>query len=283
NVEDERPSLNGYHFAFSVAVADGQLVDRSPTTTQTNGLRLHRDNLPPEPKHWRDLKRHPFRQQFEAAAQEEFDQLKRRGTFKEVDSNETIKRPLPLLWVFKYKFDTDGFLDKFKARIYVRGDLQTTERVNYAATLTIKVFRALMALAAAFDLEILQLDAVNAFLNSAIDEDVTVEWPQGFHQTDKILLLLKALYGLKQAPLLWHDYLVRVLKELGLQQLPGINCVLTNDEMILFFYVDDIIILYRTEVAKDVERLVNRLKERLDLRVIDKANWFLGIRIIRDR
>ena len=62
-----------------------------------------------------------------------------------------------------------------------------------------------MALAAVYDLEMLQLDAVNAFLNSDIDEDITVQWPTGFepHTAKRtILKLQKALYGLKQAPLL---------------------------------------------------------------------------------
>jgi len=44
-------------------------------------------------------------------------------TFKEVEK-PSGKQILPLLWVFTYKFDTDGYLTKFKARICVRGDLQ---------------------------------------------------------------------------------------------------------------------------------------------------------------
>ena len=72
-----------------------------------------------------------------------------------------------------------------------------TENDNYAATLAIRTFRALMALTAAFDLEIIQVDAINAFLNSEIDEETTVECPEGFKIPGKMLLLLKALYGLK--------------------------------------------------------------------------------------
>ena len=112
--------------------------------------------------------------------------------------------PLLLLWVWTYKFDINGFLTKYKARICVRGDLQMTESDNYAVTLTIRTFRVLMALAAAFYLDIMQLDAVNAFLNSDIDEEITIQCPEGFKTPDKVLLLLKALYGLKQAPRLWY-------------------------------------------------------------------------------
>ena len=137
-------------------------------------LRLHRDTLPPEPRSWRDLATHRFGPNWVESAHSEFNQLIKRGTFKEID-RQGHHRPLPLLWVFKYKFDTEGYLIKFKARVVVRGDLQTSYADNYAATLTIRVFRALMALTAAFDLEMVQLDAVNAFLNSDIDEDITIQ------------------------------------------------------------------------------------------------------------
>ena len=37
-----------------------------------------------------------------------------------------------------------------------------------------------MAIAAAFDLEIVQLDAVNAFLNSPINEETYIHYPEGY-------------------------------------------------------------------------------------------------------
>lgn len=53
------------------------------------------------------------------------------------------------MWVFTYKFDKDGYLVKFKARLVVCGDLQpTTGQDNYAATLAARVFRCLIAIAA---------------------------------------------------------------------------------------------------------------------------------------
>jgi hypothetical protein len=56
--------------------------------------------------------------------------------------------------VFTYKFDTDRYLVKFKAHIYVRGDLQQlSEKDMYIATLTAKIFRAMIAIVAAFNLE----------------------------------------------------------------------------------------------------------------------------------
>ena len=58
------------------------------------------------------------------------------------------------MWVFTYKFDTNGYLIKYKARICVRGDLQKFGlQDTYAATLAARTFRTLMAITAYFDLE----------------------------------------------------------------------------------------------------------------------------------
>ena|SRR5436309_1963119 len=101
------------------------------------------------------------------------------------------------MWTFIYKFDTDGYLMKYKAHLCVRGDLQLiTQAETYAATLAARTFWALMAVTAAFDLEAHQLDAVNAFTNSIIDEVIYIDFPEGFEQSGFCLLLLHALYGL---------------------------------------------------------------------------------------
>lgn len=125
--------------------------------------------------------------------------------------------PLPLTWVFKYKYDKHGFLTKFRARICVRGDLQPpSEKDTYAATLAAKSFRILMALAARWDLQLKQLDAVNAFPNSPLDEEVYVELPDGFKQPGMIGRLLRALYGLRRSPMLWPIRLRTALRHVDI-------------------------------------------------------------------
>ena len=54
---------------------------------------------------------------------------------------------VPLIWIFTYKFDSNGYLLKFKARICARGDLLESEDDPYAATLASQSFRAMMAIA----------------------------------------------------------------------------------------------------------------------------------------
>jgi hypothetical protein len=59
------------------------------------------------------------------------------------------------MWVFSYKLDEDGFVIKYKARLIIRGDLQVSQfKDTYAATLAARVFRALIAIVAFFNLDI---------------------------------------------------------------------------------------------------------------------------------
>jgi len=62
--------------------------------------------------------------------------------------------------------------------------------------LVAKVFRALTAIIVAFDLDIWQSDAVNAFANSLINKVVYIKCLDGFTIKGKCLLLRRALYRL---------------------------------------------------------------------------------------
>ncbi|KAL1952853.1 hypothetical protein VTO42DRAFT_4097 [Malbranchea cinnamomea] len=175
--------------------------------------------------------------------------LEARGTYKKVPRPKNYNGYILLLkWVWTYKFDDDGFLTKYKARLCVRGDLQDpTELDRRACTLAARAFRALMAIAAAFDLDMEQLDAVNTFCNSDIDELVYVEEPPEFksREENSVLQLLKALYGLRRSPLLWYRELAKALRELGFEAVDEEPCLFTDGRVFVFFYVDDIVLLAR--------------------------------------
>jgi hypothetical protein len=54
-----------------------------------------------------------------------------------------------------------------------------------------------------------------------------------------------------------------------------------NDRVILFFYVDDIIILYHPNYQEDFEKLERQLIKLYNLRQMGNDKWFLGIRVKR--
>jgi len=69
-------------------------------------------------------------------------------------------------------------------------------------TLVATSLRVLLAIIAKFDLEILQIDTINTFVYTEIDELVYMRLPPGFGQPNRVARLNKALYGLRRSPLL---------------------------------------------------------------------------------
>jgi hypothetical protein len=149
--------------------------------------KIHRTELPAAPKYWNQLQTHPHRLGFKAAAEKEITDLRKQDTFQSIQESSVRRFVIPLMWVFTYKFDDNGYLIKYKARLVVRGDLQrySIHDETYAATLASKTFRALMAITAYFDLDTKQLDAINAFTNSRIDEEVYVWCADGYEEQGK--------------------------------------------------------------------------------------------------
>ena len=97
----------------------------------------------------------------------------------------------------------DGYLTKCKSRLVVRGNLQKSSSTEtYAATLAARVFRALIAIAAYFDLDIEQFDAINAFCNTYNNKLVYVRYPNRFQVPNYYLELVRALYKQSKSLLL---------------------------------------------------------------------------------
>jgi hypothetical protein len=269
-MQRQRKTLGTYFVAFAAALRPAE----------PQGSRLHRDQLPPTPKRWRDLEEHPFGKEFRAAAAEEFKSCQEKSCFEatsvtEADSHGHSQR-LPLMWVFTYKSDEDGLLYKYKARLVVRRDLQEAWGDTYATTLAARVFRFIMALAAAFCLKAYQYDVLNAFLNAPLDKLVYIQTPEPYvKQLGELLELKKALYGLKDAPLLWYKHLKETLIQLGLRSVKDVPCLFVNERLMLFFYVDDVVVLVHPDHLDDHRQFEKRLEAMYDLRKLGELKWFL--------
>ncbi len=185
--------------------------------------------------------------------------------------------------MFKYKFDINDYLKKFKTRLCVRDDLQSIDQNTYAITLTVKTFCALMIISTVFDLEIWQYDAINAFINNEIDKELYNECSNEFFRFDYCWKLNKVLYELKQISIFWYRNLITILKDLELQSISKVNCLFVNNWLIFFFYIDDIMIICLKENVNRMRFFEKSLMKKFEMRVLKKLKWFLRIRIIRNR
>jgi hypothetical protein len=81
---------------------------------------------------------------------------------------------------------------------------------TYAPVARLESIRILLAYATYHGLKLYQMDVKSAFLNGPIKEEVYVEQPPGFKDSEypnHVYKLSKALYGLKKAPRAWYECL----------------------------------------------------------------------------
>ncbi len=212
-----------------------------------------------------------------------YDVIKTKRTWKIVDKRNDYKL-ISLKWIFTYKSDSNDFLFKYKARIVIRDDLQKINNAQnvYAATLASKIFRMMMIFVVDFHLKIKQLNAVNVFLNVFNDEKIYCHMSNEYKNLKKILKLLRALYDQRKSSLLWLRILIDKCIEFELNSIFDEFCLFSNDdEILMFFYVNDIVFAFTASRKKNAKNLIRRLKNIFDMRNLDSLNFFLDVRILQ--
>ena len=196
---------------------------------------------------YKDILRLPKeeRKLWDASMVKELKRLKDLGSFK------MVARPrganiLASTWAFRKKRYPDGLLKKFKARFCVRGD-QQVDGVDvfetFAPVVVWITVRILLILSMILSLETQQVDYTNAFCQAPLDQTVFVELPAGFELPNEVLLLQKSVYGLRQSPLNFYNHLRQGLESRGFIKSSHDDCLFTNGETIVLFWVDDCIFI----------------------------------------
>ena len=88
--------------------------------------RIYSRDLPQVPRTYKELGHHQYGPGFKQAALKEWQTLCDQDTFQECPVADILHFIIPLMWVFTYKLDEDGYLLKFKAQLVVQGDLQVS-------------------------------------------------------------------------------------------------------------------------------------------------------------
>jgi hypothetical protein len=154
-------------------------------------------------------------------------------------------------WVFRNKQDEHGVVTRNKAWLVAKGYSQVEGLdfdETYASVARFESIRILLAYATYHGFKLYQMDMKSAFLNGPIKEEVYVERPPGFEDSEyptHVYNLSKALYGLKQAPWAWYeclrDFLITNGFKVGKVDPTLFTKTIAKDLFIFQIYVDDII------------------------------------------
>jgi hypothetical protein len=153
--------------------------------------------------------------------------------------------------VFRNKQDEHGVVTRNKARLVAKGYSQVEGLdfdETYAPVARLESIRKLLAYATYHGFKLYQMDVKSVFLNGPIKEEVYVEQPPGFKNSEylnHVYKLSKTLYGLKQAPRAWYECLRNFLVtngfRIGKVDPTLFTKTVAKDLFVYQIYVDDII------------------------------------------
>jgi hypothetical protein len=173
----------------------------------------------PEPRSLREARAGPERYFWLEAAENEIRALTELQTWQLVPLPPG-RRALSCKWVFKRKLNANGTVERYKARLVIRGFEQLAGVDFFAVFAPVarrSTVRLFFSVVASRDLECHAIDVSNAFVQSELSEnDLYMQQPPGFNDgSGMVCHLHKSLYGLKQAPRLWHQLLAQFLLDYG--------------------------------------------------------------------
>ena len=136
--------------------------------------RFHIFELPSTPSKIKELNQHFMKNEFLKTIDQHFEEHRTMKTFQKMHTKHAARHQiLRFMWIFIYKTDNDGFVIKCKARLIVCENQQEAEKLSTKTIILISsAFRVLMIVMARYDLETVQMNAINAFVNCDLDEVV---------------------------------------------------------------------------------------------------------------
>jgi hypothetical protein len=155
---------------------------------------------------------------------------------------------------------------------------------TYAPVARLESIRILLAYATYHGFKFYQMDVKSVFLNGPIKEEVYVEKPPSFEDTEypnHVYKLSKALYGLKQAPRARYeclrDFLITNVFKVGKANPTLFTKTFAKDLFICQIYVDDII--FGSTNKSTCEEFSRIMIQKFEMSMMRELKYFLGFQI----
>jgi hypothetical protein len=183
------------------------------------------------------------------------------------------------------KRDPAGNVVKYKAILVAKG-YAPREGIDFdkvfAAVVRLETVRLLLVVASHRCWTVHHMDVKSAFLNGELQEEVYVQQPIGFvdsNNTIKVLKLKKALYGLQQVPRAWNAKLDTPMSSLGFTRCKLDHALYrreNNEEfLVVGVYVDDLIIT--GTIVKEIEQFKLQMHELFQMSDLGALSSYMGI------
>ena len=195
------------------------------------------------------------------------------------------KKAVGSRWVYKTKFNSDGTVERHKARLVAHGFTKTYEvdyKETFAPVAKMNTVRVLLSLAVNQSWPLYQMDVKNAFLHCQLEEEVYMKLPPGHSQSydpDMVCKLHKSIYGLKQSPRSWYSKLSSVLEEVGFHRSNVDSSLFVRigsvGKLVVLIYVDDLILT--SDNIEEINSLKHAFRVRFALKDLGTLKYFLGI------
>ena len=189
-------------------------------------------------------------------------------------------------WVFKVKVDSDGRVERYKARLVAQG-LTQQKGADYDETFSpvvrMESLRTVVCLAVRNGLSLHQLDVTTAFLNGKLEAVVYMQQPEGFvvEGREHLVCRLKcSIYGLKQSPRCWNSTIDGYLGFLQSVSDPCIYIAAVGELAVVGVYVDDIVVACKS--GERLKEFKQGLCKKFDVKDFGRLHYFLGMKVIQD-
>lgn len=234
------------------------------------------------PDTYHEAIRSPQSQSWKLAMEGEMETIKDREVWTLVEKPLNA-RILGSKWVYTIKCNNENEIIRFKARIVAQGFRQE-KGIQYdqvfSPVVNFTVIRLFFSiLVSGLKWYHIQMDIRCAYLYAPLSETIYMKQPVGYIDPEKpnhVCLLKKALYGLHQSGREWFQELHTVLESLNFKKFEWTNCVYSlNSDIILLFYVDDMILLGKNK--DQIYKVIEMLKQKFDIKVLGKTAKLLGV------